>query len=188
MMKNEYYIIAGVVLIVLYIIGLYNRLVVRKNEVQNAFGSIDVMLKKRFDLLPNLVEVTKQYMNHEKDLLTEITALRSQIDTNIPESEKVKKYNTLQKHSENLMLNVENYPELKSNQNFLDLQKAWNTSEEQISASRRFYNTAVTDYNNVVQIFPSNIVAQMFNHKELQVFEATETERENINAKDLFAN
>jgi len=186
-MKNEYYIIGGIVLFIMFIIGLYNRLIVRKNEVSNAFGSIDVMLKKRFDLLPNLVEVTKQYMNHEKNLLTEITALRSQVDKNLSADEKVQKYNSLQKHSDTLMLNVENYPELKSNQNFLDLQKTWNTTEEQISASRRYFNTTVTDYNNVIQIFPSNLIANLFNFKELNVFEVTEKERVNVNAQDLFA-
>jgi len=186
-MENKYYIIGAIVLLVLLVVGLYNRLVIRRNEVNNAFGSIDAMLKKRFDLLPNLVEATKQYMNFEKNLLTEITALRSSANGNIPTNEKIEKYNSLQKQVDGLMLTVENYPELMANKSFIDLQKSWNTAEEQISASRRYFNAAVTDYNIAIQSFPSNLIAKMFKFNTLQVFEISEAERLNINAKDLFA-
>lgn len=183
------YIFSGILLLVtIIIIALYNRLVIRKNEVSNAFGSIDAMLKKRFDLLPNLVEITKQYMNYEKDVLTDITALRSQINkSNISTNEKIEKYNELQKRSDGIFFNIENYPNLKANESFKNLQKAWNTTEEQISASRRFYNSAVTEYNNAVQAFPSNIIAGLFNFTTLKVFEIAEEERKNISAKKLFS-
>lgn len=186
-MENKYYIIGAIVLLIFMVVGLYNRLVIRRNEVNNAFGSIDAMLKKRFDLLPNLVETTRQYMNYEKSLLTEITALRSQINSNLPTNEKIEKYNTIQKQVDGLMLTVENYPELMANKSFIDLQKSWNTAEEQISASRRYFNAAVTDYNIAIQAFPSNIIAKIFKFNTLQVFEISEAERLNINAKDLFA-
>ena len=135
------YIIIGIgVLLTLTIIGLYNAIIRRKNEYDNAFGSIDAMLKKRYDLLPNLVEITKEYMHHEKNVFIEITKLRTQIYSDISTYEKLEKHNTLQKHVDRLMLNVENYPDLKASQNFLDLQATWTSTEEQISASRRYFN------------------------------------------------
>lgn len=182
------YIIIGIIgTIGLIIIGFYNAIIRKKNEIDNAFGSIDVMLKKRYDLLPNLVEVTMQYMNHEKGLFTEITQLRTQINSNISSDEKLEKYNSLQRHTDKLMLNVENYPDLKASQNFLNLQASWNSSEEQISASRRYFNSSVTIYNNSIQIFPANLIAGYFGFKSKNVFEINENERENINARDLFA-
>lgn len=174
--------------IIVAIILAYNKLVKRRNDVKNAFGSIDVMLKKRYDLIPNLIETVKTYMNYEKDTLTEITALRTRINTDLPADEKIEHYNSLQKNVDGLMMNVENYPDLKANQSFLDLQKSWNTSEEQISAARRFFNSAVTEYNNAIEVFPSNLIAGIFGFKKSKIFVITEEERKNISAKDLFEN
>jgi LemA protein len=186
-MEIVFYILGTIVLVLLVGIFCYNQLVIRKNDVHNSFASIDAMLKKRYDLLPNLVTVTQQYMNYEKNILAEITSLRSLVESNLSAKEKVEKYNQLQKHADHLMLTVENYPDLKANKNFIDLQKVWNTTEEQISASRRFFNTAVTDYNIAIQAFPSNIIAKMFGFKEMNVFEVSENERVNPSAKELFA-
>ncbi|MCF8370812.1 MAG: LemA family protein [Bacteroidales bacterium] len=181
------YIIYGIVgLVILIIIGLYNTIIRKRNEVNNAFASIDAMLKKRYDLLPNLVELVKQYMAHEKTVFVEITKLRSQVSSEIPSDEKLEKYNALQKHADRLLLNVENYPDLKASANFLHLQASWNSTEEQISASRRYFNAAVTDYNNHIQMFPYNILADLLKFSPQSVFEISNNERQNINAKELF--
>ena len=184
----EMYILIGIVLVIIFVfIYSYNTIVQRKNEVENAYGSIDVMLKKRFDLLPNLIELTKEYMGHEKEILTQITELRSSLGNNQSTNEKIKKHNKLQKNAGTILINMEQYPELRSNQNFIMLHKTWNTTEEQLSASRRYFNSAVTRYNNSIEVFPNNIVAAMFNFYKRYVFEVGE-EIQNIHAKDVFSN
>jgi LemA protein len=176
--------ILGFLTIVLIVI--YNGLVRRKNEVDNAFGSVDVMLKQRYDLIPNLVEVTKRYMEHEQTVFVEITKLRSQVIEEKEEEQKVAKHNEIQRKVNDLLMSVENYPELKADRSFLALQANWTSAEEQISASRRYYNTAVTDYNNAIQMFPSNMIANMLGYQKKNVFEAIEVERQNISASELF--
>ena len=181
-----YAIVIAAVLIII-VIALYNNLVRKKNDVENAFGSMDAMLKKRYDLIPNLVETVKEYMKHEKNLLTEITELRAKAVTGeISSDERVELENKIVKSMAGIMVAVENYPDLKANQNFLQLQGAWNEVEEQISASRRAYNASVTTYNNGVETFPSNVMAEIMNYKRKAVFEIPEEERQNLNAKDLF--
>ena len=181
------YAIGFLVVLFLLSIGLYNSLVRRKNDVENAFASVDVMLKKRYDLIPNLVETVKSYMKHEKSLLTELTALRAQaISGEISDDERVALENKISKGISGIMVAVENYPDLKASQNFLQLQAAWNEAEEQISASRRAFNAAVTTFNNKVETFPSNIMAGMMGYKRRTLFEIPEVERQNVNAKNLF--
>lgn len=181
-----YAIVIAAVLII-FVIALYNNLVRKKNDVENAFGSMDAMLKKRYDLIPNLVETVKEYMKHEKNLLTEITELRAKAVTGeISNDERVELENKIVKSMAGIMVAVENYPDLKANQNFLQLQGAWNEVEEQISASRRAYNASVTTYNNGVETFPSNVMAGIMNYGRKAVFEIPEEERQNLNAKDLF--
>ena len=183
-----YAAIAGGVVLLLFIL-MYNGLVSKKNQVENAFGSIDTMLKKRYDLIPNLVATVKTYMNHEKDVLTKITELRAKaVSGQVSDDEKVDLDNQLSKAMRGIMVSVENYPDLKANQNFLQLQSSWNEIEEQISASRRAFNASVTDYNNGVEMFPQNIVAKMMGYVRKKVFEIPEEERKNISAKELFAN
>jgi len=181
------YVIAVVVLLLLLTIGLYNSLVRRKNDVENAFASIDAMLKKRYDLLPNLLETVKSYMKHEKSLLNELTELRTKaVSGEISNNEKVEIENKIVKGMSGLMVAVENYPDLKASQNFLQLQGAWNEVEEQISASRRAFNAAVTSYNNKVETFPSNIMAGLMGYKRRALFEIPDVERRNLNARNLF--
>jgi LemA protein len=176
---------SGVILLI--IIFMHNELVGKKNDVENAFGGMDIQLKKRFDLIPNLIAVVKQYMNHEKELLSKITELRAQTtESNISTDKMIDLDNRLTKEISGFMLNVENYPDLKSNQNFIQLQRSFNETESQISAARRAYNAAVTDYNNGVQMFPSSLVASMMNLKAKKVFEISKVERQNISASDLF--
>ncbi len=178
-------IILGV--LILIPVFLYNSLVGKKNQVQNVFASIDALLKKRYDLIPNLVSTVKTYMQHEKSTLTEITEMRAKaVSGNLSDDQKVELDNKITKTLGGIMVAVENYPDLKANQNFLQLQKTLNEVEEQISAARRAYNATVTDYNNSVEMFPTNIMASMMNYKRKQVFEIPEKERKNVNVKDLF--
>lgn len=178
-----------IVIILIAIAITYNSLIGRRNQVQNAESSIDVMLKKRHDLIPNLVETVKQYMNHEKGLLERITALRSKLVTpSIDKSERNTLENELSKGLSQLNVSVENYPNLKANENFLNLQYNLNEIESQLSASRRSYNAAVLDYNNGLDKFPSSIIANFFNFKREGFFDIHPVERNNPNVKNLFDN
>lgn len=173
--------------VILVFIFLYNGLVGKRNQIANAEGSIDAMLKKRFDLIPNLVETCKVYLSHEKGIFEKLAEIRYQAasgKTNISQMEHLNTSAT--KTVGNLLIMAENYPELKSSNNFIQLQAAWNESEEQIAASRRFFNTAITEYNNAIQMFPSNLVAGMFGFRQRDVFTAAPGEKENISAKKLF--
>lgn len=181
------YLIIILVVLILLTIVLYNSLVRKKNDVENAFASVDVMLKKRYDLIPNLVETVKSYMKHEKNLLTELTELRAKaVLGELPDDERVALENKITKGISGVMVAVENYPDLKASQNFLQLQAAWNEAEEQISAARRTFNAAVTAFNNKVETFPSNIMAGIMGYKRRLLFEIPDVERQNINAKNLF--
>lgn len=181
------YVIGALVVLFLLIVGLYNSLVRRKNDVENAFASVDVMLKKRYDLIPNLVETVKNYMKHEKSLLTELTSLRAKaVSGEISNDDRVDLENKITKGISGVMVAVENYPDLKASQNFLQLQGAWNEAEEQISASRRAFNAAVTTFNNKVETFPSNMMAAIMGYKRRRLFEMPEAERQNVRAKNLF--
>ena len=183
--------IIAIILVILIIIGIffYNSLIGKKNQVTNAFSAIDVMLKKRFDLIPNLVEVVKQYTNYESETLSKIVELRTRAAAgNISDAEKAQIDSQLSTSVKGLMVNVENYPDLKANTNFINLQSTWTESEEQIAAARRSYNSAVTDYNNSIMMFPGSLFAGMLNFHPVPVLETAEEERKNISAKDLFNN
>ena len=188
-MAPMYLVIGVVVLLFIIVIAIYNNLVGARNQVENAFGSIDVMLKKRYDLIPNLVETVKAYMKHEKETLTSITELRTRaVSGNLSNEERVEVENKLTGLMRNVMVAVESYPELKADSQFTMLQRSWNEAEEQISAARRSYNAAVTSYNNAVEKFPSSLFASMFGHKRKAVFVIPEVERQNISAKAMFGN
>lgn len=184
------YLIPIIILVILalVLVGLYNQLIGRRNQVDYAFGSIDAMLKKRFDLIPNLVETVKQYMHYEQDTLTRIVELRNSVQQNpaMPEKERMDAENKLTGLLSQLRVAVENYPDLKANQNFLQLQAAWNEIEEQLSAARRTYNAAVMSYNNSVMMFPTNIMAGMMHFQPKEVLKTDESERKNVSAKELF--
>lgn len=179
------WIILGVVALVL--VMMYNTLISRKNQVENIFGSVDAVLKKRFDLIPNLISSVQQYMTHEKELLEKITQWRSQaMKPNISDEQKIDLDNKMSGALGSIMVAVENYPDLKANENIMHLQRTLTEVEAQISAARRAYNQAVTDYNNTIEMFPTNFMANMMHYSRKAVFETSETERQNINVKDLF--
>ncbi|SFD21021.1 LemA family protein [Flavobacterium phragmitis] len=180
-----------IILIVFIFVGvlIYNSLIGKRNQVTNAFSAIDVMLKKRFDLIPNLVEVVKQYTNYEQSTLTKIVELRAQANSgSLTDTEKASLDTQLSTAVKGLMVTVENYPDLKANTNFLNLQSTWTESEEQIAAARRTYNAAVTSYNNAIMMFPGNMFAGMLNYTQIDVLETPAEERKNISAKELFNN
>lgn len=174
-------------IIILILIYMYNTLISHKNQVENIFGSVDTVLKKRFDLIPNLIASVQQYMSHEKELLEKITQWRSQaMKPNISDEQKIKLDKQMSGALGSIMVAVENYPDLKANENIMHLQRTLAEVEAQISAARRAYNQAVTDYNNVIEMFPTNLMANMMHYRRKAVFETDESERQNVNVKELF--
>jgi len=175
------------IVIVLVLVLMYNSLVSKKNQVENIFASVDAVLKKRYDLIPNLVATVSKYMEHEKSLLSEVTKLRADANKpNISDEQKIDLDAKVSSALGSIMIAVENYPELKANENVMHLQGTLNEVEEQISAARRAYNQAVTDYNNAIEMIPTNFMANTMAYKRKQVFEIVEAQRENINVKELF--
>jgi LemA protein len=172
-------IIFLILLIAFYFIFLYNSLIKLKIRVKEAWADIEVQLKRRCDLIPNLVEVVKGYMTHEKEVFEKVTESRSRILSAPSRKEKLEADNQLSQTLKSLFAVVENYPELKANQNFLELQKELINTEDKIQAARRFYNAVTRDYNIALNIFPKNIVAKVFGFKEEPLFEIlTEGERQ----------
>ena len=170
------YIIIGVVVVLLIIfIATYNGLVRRRNQVKNAWAQIDVQLKRRYDLIPNLVETAKGYMKHERETLEAVTNARNlaQQLSSAGAGQRAKAEGELSSALSRLLAVVENYPDLKANQNFLALQEELTSTENKISFSRQFYNDSVLRYNNQTQMVPSNIVASMFGFKASEFFEVT---------------
>ena len=178
-------IVIGVITIA--VILIYNSLVSKKNQVENIFASVDTQLKKRYDLIPNLVATVSKYMEHEKSLFTEVTKLRSEANKpNLSDSQKIKLDTKISSALGSIMIAVENYPDLKADKNVMHLQGTLNEVEEQISAARRAYNQAVTDYNNAIEMIPTNIMANFMRYRRKEVFEISNGERQNINVKELF--
>lgn len=167
-------------IIVLYTIIQYNSLVKTNNLVKEAFSTMDVYLKKRWDLIPNLVEVVKGYANYEKDTLNEITTLRINIYDNMSINKKIDINEQITQNISKIMAISENYPELRASENFLKLSKELTEIEDEIANSRKYYNGAVRMLNNKIQMFPSNIVANIFKFKQEKMFEANTEEKNNI--------
>lgn len=175
-------------LLLLVGIVLFNTLVGRKNRVQFAFSGIDTQLKKRFDLIPNLIATVERYMQHEQQVLQQLTSLRSQaVRGTATTDELVQMDNQLTSTLRSVFALSENYPQLRASENFIQLQGALNETEEQIAAARRAYNAAVTDYNNGCEMFPLNIVARMMGYRTRLWFEISEAERQNVSVKELWS-
>lgn len=178
-------IILGV--IALIAILMYNSLIGKKNQVENIFAGVDAVLKKRFDLIPNLVASVSQYMEHEKSTLEKVTEYRAQaMKPGISNDQKIALDAKLTSALGAINIAMEAYPDLKANENVMHLQRSLNELEEQISAARRAYNQAVTDLNNAIEMFPTNIIARWMNLNRRAVFEITVTERQNVDVNALF--
>lgn len=173
------WIVLGIVaLLVIYFIATYNSLVSLRNRVKDQWAQVDVQLKKRFDLIPNLVETVKGYAKHEKQTLEDVIAARNKFATaNTPEGE-IEASGDLTKALSRLMVLTESYPDLKADKNFLQLQGDLKDVEEKIAYARQFYNDRVLSYMNKIQMFPSNIVASMFKFEEMKYFEVNEEAKE----------
>ena len=169
--------------IAMYVISLNNTLVKMKQMVNEATSDIETFLKQRYDLIPNLVETVKGYAKHEKELFEDVTKLRSEAMSAGSTDEKLKLDKQLQQGISKIFAIAENYPELKANENFLNLQANLKDMEEEIQKSRRFYNGTVRDFNTKIQVFPSNIFAKMFGFSEFPFFEASDEEKQNVQVK-----
>ncbi len=177
-------IVVGIVLLVW--LG-YNSLVSKRNLVDNAFALIDTQLKKRCDLIPNLVASVKNYMKHESSILTAITELRSKaIKPEISAAERVELNNQITDAMRSILVQVEQYPDLKATESFQHLNRSLNEVEEQLSAARRSYNAAVTDYNTSIQCFPVNLLASAFQFQKRELLRITEAERAVPKVGELF--
>ena len=163
-----------VVAVLVFVIVTYNSLVQLRNKVKNAFAQIDTQLQRRFDLIPNLVETVKGFATHEKELLESVAASRSGYINASSNGEKMAMNNQLTSSLRSLFAVSENYPELKSNTNFLQLQDELSDTEDKITYARQFYNDAVTIYNNKIQTFPNNMVAGIFGFREEELFNSVE--------------
>ncbi len=159
------------VLIIIFVAGIFNGLVRRRNNVKNSWSQIDVQLKRRYDLIPNLVETAKGYMKHEKELLENVTKARSAAMGASGVKEQAAAENMLTDTLKSLFAVVESYPDLKANANMLALQEELTSTENKISYSRQHYNDAVEVFNNKIEMFPSNIIASTFNFKSAEFFE-----------------
>uniref|UniRef100_A0A7C4YEV2 LemA family protein n=1 Tax=candidate division WOR-3 bacterium TaxID=2052148 RepID=A0A7C4YEV2_UNCW3 len=170
-------ILVIVIFFIFWIIGTYNGLVRLRNMFQNAWSDIDVQLKRRYDLIPNIVETVKEYAKHEKEVFDNVTKARANATAAITPEDKGKAENQLTGALRQLFAVAENYPELKANVNFLELQKTLSEIEDAIQNSRRYYNAVVRDYNIRVETFPAKIVAMIFNFQKQGFFEIEEGER-----------
>ena len=176
-----YIILAIVVLLAIYLLSTYNSLAKLKVRVEEGFSTMDIYLKKRWSLIPNLVETVKGYMKHEKELLTELTKLRETSYDKMNMSDKVTSNDKLSHEITKTMAVAENYPELKSSSNFIDLSNQLAKIEEDIANARKYYNGTVRNYNDKIVTFPSGMIAKLFGFKQEKMFEASTEEREDVN-------
>ena len=183
-METLLLIVAAVIgLVVLFFIIAFNSLVTQRTRIDNSWSQIDVQLKRRFDLIPNLVETVKGYAKHEKELFTDLTKARAATASAGSMAEKAKADNMLSGTLKSLFAVAENYPQLKANENFKMLQEELSGIESKIAYARQFYNDTVLSYNTSIQTVPTNIVAGMFHFVPREFFKAEESERENVKVK-----
>lgn len=174
-------IFAIAIIVALYVMSVYNSLVLLRNDTEEGFSTMDVYLKKRYDLIPNIVETVKGYAKHEKETLQNVIQARNMAMNATTLEEKAKSESVLTGTLKSLFAVVENYPELKANTNFLDLQEQLKKLEEDIANARKYYNGVVKTYNNKVEVFPSNIIARWFKFTKKQMFEIeNKEERQNV--------
>lgn len=175
-----YIVMAVIILLIVYIFVLYNSFVSLNNKVKEAFATMDVYLKKRWDLIPNLVETVKGYANHEQETFSEVTKLRNSNYESMSNEEKIITNEKMNTKIDRIMALKEAYPELKANENFKDLSEQLRKIEDDIANSRKYYNAVVRLYNNKVEMFPNNLVAKIFCYQSKKMFEASVDERKNV--------
>ena len=191
---NLSFLIIGILafVIISWAYGIYVGLIKKKNQTQEAFASIDVQLKKRYDLIPNILTLAKKFMEHEKGLFEEVTKLRTQALSLSDNYENIDQKIALDKQIASkmgqIMVAVENYPQLKSDQTMMTAMQTYNEVEEHIAAARRFYNSAVLELKNAVEIFPSSLIAAIIGVKAAEFFKIDEIERQPVKAADFFNN
>ncbi len=172
------FLIIVFILVLLTVIVMFNSLVTKRNRVQNTYAGIDVQLKKRYDLVPNMVAAVKGYMTHERAVFEELAALRaSAMRSGADYDERIRIDNRMSGLLGNLMVQVEAYPQLRASENVMHLQRTLNEIEEQIAAIRRTYNAAVTDYNTAIELFPTNLLAGGMGFRRHELFSISETEK-----------
>lgn len=179
-MTALYIIIGVIVLILIYAFVTYNGLVKANNLVKEAFSTMDVYLKKRWDLVPNLVEVVKNYTEYEKETIEKITKLRTSTYENMTMDKKINVNEELTQDLSVIMAVSENYPDLKASENFMELSQDLTKVEDEIANSRKYYNGSVRNYNNKIQMFPSNIIAKIFGFRLANMFETNTEEKNNV--------
>lgn len=177
---TKYIIIGIIVLLLIYIYILYNGIVRINNKVKEAFSTMDVYLKKRWDLIPSLVETVKGYTKHEKDTFKEVIELRNKSYDTMSTEEKLKSNELVTKNIPSIMALSESYPELKSNENFIELSKSLSLIEDEIAQSRKYYNACVRMFNNKIEVFPNSIFAKMLKYEPKKMFEASSEEKANV--------
>lgn len=175
-----YIVVAIVVVILIYVFIVYNSLITLTNKVKEAFSTMDVYLKKRWDLIPNLVETVKGYAKHEKETLEKVISLRNHTYDTMSNEEKLQTNEELNSNIQKIMFLAESYPDLKASENFKDLSKELTQVENDIANSRKYYNAVVRMYNNKVEMFPSNMIAKVFHYRTKKMFEIKEEEKENV--------
>lgn len=182
-MSTGLIVVVVLVVVGLVLMGMYNGLITLKNRVDEAWSDIDVQLKRRYDLIPNLINTVKGYATHEKELFENVTKARTAAMNAGTPGEKQDAENMLSGTLKSLFAVSENYPDLKANQNFLELQRELSDTEDKIQASRRFYNGNVRDFNTKIQVFPTNLIAGMLGFAKREFFAADEAEKENVNVQ-----
>lgn len=183
-MAGLWIVIIIVVILIIVVAAVFNRLVSLKNRTDEAWSDIDVQLKRRHDLIPNLVETVKGYAKHEKELFEKVTQARTAAISSKSLVDKAKAENQITDALKSVFAVAENYPDLKANENFLELQREVTDTEDKIQAARRFYNGNVRDLNIAIESFPSNIVANMYHYQKKELFELDDVEeRKNVEVK-----
>ncbi len=173
------WIILGVIAAIIFaVITIYNRLVALRQNRNNAYADIDVQLQQRFDLIPNLVETVKGYAAHEKEVFAEVTKMRARVSDADTQGERLQAEQALGKAMVNVLAVAENYPDLKADQNFQRLMAELSDVENKLSAARRFFNNATSEYNTAIEQFPANLIAKNFGFKTEEFYEIDETERD----------
>jgi LemA protein len=183
---NDVIVLSIFAVFIFFVARVYNKVIKKKNESEKAFATVEVLLKKRYDLLPNLIENVKQHALFEASVLNEITETQEYLNSPVTFNSRIELYNMLDNQTKTLMKHITTYPELKTGTLFLQLQGSWNETEEQISAARRYYNATVAEYNSAVQSFPANILMNKTSYPEKKYLEFSEEEKENISAGKLF--